>query len=174
MGNNSIRVSTPFGNAQDIGTQFEVKVTPLTWRVQVRDGAVKMVDGTDQFLIAAGERIEISQNIATSKNAIKKSKVDSHDESWSWTQSISTPFKLEGETLEHYLNWVSRETGDEIRYSSEKVKSDARSTKLHGSLLHPALIGLTPIESVPKILVATDFIANLSTHGVIFVDKKTN
>ncbi|MFT7688314.1 MAG: ferric-dicitrate binding protein FerR (iron transport regulator) [Candidatus Azotimanducaceae bacterium] len=174
LSNNTIRVSTPFGNAQDIGTQFEVKVTPDRWRVQVRAGSVEMVDGNDQFLLAAGERIEINQDSTSTLNTVKKSTITSHDASWSWTQSISTPFELQGETLDHYLTWVSRETGDAIKYRSAETESAAKQTTLSGSLQDGAFKGLTAIESVPKVLQTTSFTATISTDGIIFVDKKSN
>jgi ferric-dicitrate binding protein FerR (iron transport regulator) len=41
-GYNSLRITTPFGEAEDIGTQFSVEVAPNRWQVQVREGLVQM------------------------------------------------------------------------------------------------------------------------------------
>jgi len=142
---NSIWITTPFGQARDIGTQFAVRVMPDNWQIQVREGSVEINHG--DIVALAGDRILISES-----NIVRKSTIDPDDMSWDWTQEVVATFHLEGATLSTYLNWVSRETGKPLEYRSEVARKQATSTMLHGSIE-----GLKPLESLPVVISTTDF-----------------
>jgi ferric-dicitrate binding protein FerR (iron transport regulator) len=135
----SIVVTTPFGAARDIGTEFEVRVQPNQWRVQVREGLVAVetvavesaaVDHQNSQQIAkAGERLVIAQDQTTQRQSVSAS-----DQSWQWTHRVHEPFNLEGASLSQYLSWWSDETGRSIAFSNDGDKAAASSTILHGSL----------------------------------------
>jgi hypothetical protein len=142
---NSIRVTTPFGRARDIGTQFSVSVMPNSWRVQVREGSVEINRG--DAIAFAGEQVLIRQD-----NTTQKSAVGADDESWQWTQEVAATFALEGATLSAFLRWVSRETGKPLEYQSQLAKTRATATILHGSIKR-----LKPLESLSVVLSTTNF-----------------
>ncbi|HIK70559.1 MAG: FecR family protein [bacterium] len=156
---NSIVVTTPFGHARDIGTQFSVRVLRSNWQVQVREGSVEINHG--DVVAFAGERILMAENASVQKSAI-----DTDDESWAWTQKVSVTFDLEGAALSSYLDWVSRETGKTLKYRSEVARNQAKRTMLHGSIK-----GLKPLESLRIVLATTDFYVVTVESGSFVVDR---
>ncbi|MBL4681480.1 MAG: FecR domain-containing protein [Pseudomonadales bacterium] len=156
-----ISIRTPFGQAVDIGTQFLVQVTPQQWRVQVRDGKVEMKDDNEVFLLESGYRLEISES-----DTVTKSPIESHDDSWQWIKNVSAPFQLEGATLDHYLEWISKESGKKIKYRSESAHEAASKTILHGSATN-----LASMDTLSNIISTTDFIIIESTQSSIVIDR---
>jgi ferric-dicitrate binding protein FerR (iron transport regulator) len=159
---NSLRVTTPFGEAEDIGTQFAVRVAPDGWQVQVRDGLVKMSDDGLQRQVNAGDRVVIDQ-----RNDVTVSQVASDDTSWAWIAAVSPEFLIEGASLQAYVGWLSRETGKTVVFSSAQVSESARGTILHGSI-----DGLLPMESLSVVLAATDFYLIDSEPGKLVIDRQ--
>ena len=159
---NSLRVTTPFGEAEDIGTQFAVRVAPDGWQVQVRDGLVKMSDDGLQRQVNAGDRVVIDQ-----RNDVTVSQVASDDTSWAWIAAVSPEFLIEGASLQAYVDWLSRETGKTVVFSSAQVSESASSTILHGSI-----DGLLPMESLSAVLAATDFHLIDSEAGKLVIDRQ--
>jgi ferric-dicitrate binding protein FerR (iron transport regulator) len=157
----TIVVTTRYGRALDLGTRFEVRVDADAWRVQVRDGAVRMVAADAQNVARAGERISIG-----SDGVVETSLVAKDDVSWAWTQAAAAPFDIEGATLEEYLSWVSLETGETLSFRHDIAEREAKRTILHGSIN-----GLTPRESLSAVLSTTDFRLLESGAGTILVDK---
>lgn len=157
----TVTVTTRYGRALDLGTRFEVRVDADAWRVQVRDGAVRMVAADSQNVARAGQRVSIS-----SDGVVEKSLVAKDDISWAWTQAAAAPFDIEGATLEEYLTWVSLETGETLSFRHDIAEREAKRTILHGSIN-----GLTPRESLSAVLSTTDFRLLESGAGTILVDK---
>jgi ferric-dicitrate binding protein FerR (iron transport regulator) len=161
-GYNSLRITTPFGEAEDIGTQFSVEVAPNRWQVQVREGLVQMSGEGLQHQVNAGDRVEIDIS-----NDVTISHVDADDASWSWIAALSSEFSIEGASLQAYLDWLSRETGKTVVFASAKVSESASSTILHGSI-----DGLLPMESLSAVLAATDFQRVDSEPGKLMIDRQ--
>jgi len=159
---NALRVITPFGEAEDIGTQFAVRVARDGWQVQVRDGLVKMSDDGLQRQVDAGDRVVINLS-----NDVTVSQVASDDTSWAWIAAVSPEFLIEGASLQAYVDWLSRETGKTVVFSSARVSESARGTILHGSI-----DGLLPMESLSAVLAATDFHLIDSEAGKLVIDRQ--
>ena len=159
---NSLRVSTPFGEAEDIGTQFAVQVAPSGWQVQVREGLVHMSGDGLQQQVNAGDRVEVDEN-----NDVTVSQVNADDASWSWIAAVSPEFLIEGAGLQTYLDWLSRETGKTVVFASAKASESASGTILHGSI-----DGLLPMESLSAVLAATDFQLVGTEAGKLVIDRR--
>lgn len=156
-----INVRTPFGQAVDIGTQFEVKVSPQHWQVQVRDGQVEMKDDTEVFLLDSGYRLQISEN-----DTVNRSTIDSDDDSWQWINNVSTPFKLEGATVSRYLEWFSKESGKKIEYQSESARVAANKTILGGPT-----VDIATMTSLSSVISTTDFTIIEGDQSNIIIDR---
>lgn len=141
-----IDIRTSFGVAQEIGTRFEVRTSPTSWRVQVRDGKVRVKDDAIDELATAGQRIDIRDD-----DTVTFANIPSNDPSWSWAERAATPFPIEGATLQQYLSWVSRETGNLIVFENTETEAAAMRTVLHGSIE-----GLSPQESLDVVLATTN------------------
>jgi len=143
----SLVVNTEFGAARDIGTEFEVRVSPDYWRVQVRDGLVNI--NADEFntTAQAGERLVIARDQSVEREALSAS-----DTSWQWTHRVHQPIAIEGASLSAYLAWWSDETGRRIVFKNNEDEIAATRTILHGSMNN-----LTVDDSLEVVLSTTDF-----------------
>ncbi len=158
---NEITVNTPFGQARDIGTRFEVRLTEASWRVQVRDGAVEIQDDGIREVANAGGRLTISQN-----NLVQRETVSSQDPSWQWAGIAAVPFHIEGASLHDYLGWVAHETGATLNFSNDSVEAQAKRTILHGSIN-----GLSPRDSLVAVLATTDFRTGPADADVLLIER---
>ncbi|MFT7247107.1 MAG: ferric-dicitrate binding protein FerR (iron transport regulator) [Candidatus Azotimanducaceae bacterium] len=143
----SITVTTAFGRARDIGTEFEVRVTANDWRVQVREGLVAINDGQLSETATAGQRLSIAQD-----QTFQRTLISSADTSWQWTNKVHQPFVIEGAKLSDYLSWWSDETGRQVIFKNTDDALVAASTILHGSMHN-----LTVADSLAVVLSTTRF-----------------
>ena len=143
----SLTINTEFGSARDIGTEFEVRVNPDHWRVQVREGLVNIND--QQFIATAkaGERLVIAKD-----QTIEREPLSPSDSSWQWTHQVHQPFAIEGASLSAYLAWWSDETGRRIIFKNDEDQLAAGRTILHGSMKD-----LSVADSLLVVLSTTDF-----------------
>ncbi|MFT4713041.1 MAG: hypothetical protein ACI8W1_001522 [Candidatus Azotimanducaceae bacterium] len=160
-GGNHLWVNTPFGKTRDIGTQYEVRLLKDSWLVQVREGRVDIAAEGKKWAAQAGERLQIFDN-----NTVSKTQLKSYDDSWHWTQNVGKGFDLDGQTLDSYLHWLERETGNLTSYQSDEIQADAKVTILHGTIE-----GLAPFESLSAVLATTNFRLVNSEPGAIVVGK---
>ena len=155
------QVSTRFGTATDIGTQFLVTSSESGWSVQVREGEVHLVDGGHARRLQPGVRIEIAQNDEAVESAIPAD----HD-SWAWTESVRPGFDIDGRPVDDYLRWVARETGRELRYASPAARATATESRLSGTIAN-----MTATDSLQQVLPATDLRLITTDDGVIMVES---
>ena len=163
-GNNPVGeflVKTIYGTATDIGTQFAVTTSQDGWHVQVREGSVVVQDEEFKTTINDGIQISISDN-----GEFVTSDVTSNDPSWQWAEKVTPLFEIEGQSVERYLDWFSRETGKQVTFRSELARSAARSTILHGSIG-----GFQPGESLGIVMSTTDFKLIEENAGSVLIGK---
>jgi len=79
-----IRVATPFGIVRDVGTRFEVRVTPDAARVRVRDGVVMVAS----HRAARGEALNVTAGNVTTE------RIATWGGDWDWTMDLAPPFAL--------------------------------------------------------------------------------
>jgi hypothetical protein len=128
----TIEVRTPLGTAQDVGTQFTVRLLGTagsTLLVRVRDGAVRTEQSGQTFLTAAGQELILHRDGMAESHAAAP-----HGPEWQWVLATSARFAIEGRTLEEFLAWSSRETGWRIVFADEELARSARTIVLHGGI----------------------------------------
>lgn len=131
-GGASIRVTTPLGVVTDVGTQFEVRLVEEdrgAVRVSVREGLVRIEGEETSGTAEAGVQLTLF-----AQGTFARADFAPHDPAWEWVVDLAPPFELEGRTLTEFLEWVTRETGREIRYADPKLEEVAQSIVLHGSM----------------------------------------
>lgn len=158
----SFRVVTNFGIAEDIGTQFSVATSAAGWQIQVREGLVQVKDDATQVQLTESDRLNI-----TATNRVSQSTLPAHHESWQWVENSRPVYDIEGESVDEYLQWVARETGRDLQYMSNVARESAKTTLLHGSIT-----GMTASKSVQTVLPATNFELMPSRENVIIVNKR--
>ncbi len=141
-GTTSLEIRTALGVVRDVGTKFEVRLTPVALRVRVRDGAVQVRRDQQQHDARPGDELLLDASGAVARRTIP---VDGPD--WAWTRGAPTPFELEGRSLREFLQWVASENGWQLQFADSAVEDKARTTTLHGSIR-----GLTPEQALAAVL----------------------
>jgi ferric-dicitrate binding protein FerR (iron transport regulator) len=136
-----IEISTAFGVVRDIGTQFLVRLgegdAELT--VRVREGEVRFEGRSAGAAARAGQELTLYGD----SNAVEVGAVEPYGDAWRWIEVVTPTMDIEGASLSDYLDWVSRETGRELRYADGALARSARTIILSGSIEN-----LTPEESL--------------------------
>jgi ferric-dicitrate binding protein FerR (iron transport regulator) len=123
-----LEVRTPLGALRDVGTQFEVRVTPLSLRVRVRTGIVEIRREAKVTTAAAGTEAMVT----TEGIAIRQ--VAAFGSDWSWMTEIAPACAIEGRPLRAFLQYLAVEEGWTLRYADATVTETASRTILHGSV----------------------------------------
>jgi hypothetical protein len=118
-----IRLQTPFGLVRDIGTRFEVRLTPASARIRVRNGEVVFMNQHAH----RGEQLDVVNG------EVKTSRTATWGDEWDWAMELAPPFELEGAHVTQFLAWVSGETGLDVIYDSPATAHRAEATTMHGS-----------------------------------------
>jgi hypothetical protein len=144
-GARSLEVRTTVGVVRDVGTRFEVRLSPTALRVRVRDGAVRLSQSGESHDALAGDELTLDGSGSVARRTIQTFGVE-----WGWATALAPPFDLEGRTLREFLDWIAGENGWHLRYADAAAEEKARTTTLHGSIL-----GLTPEEALAAVLPAS-------------------
>ena len=141
-GTTALEVRTPLGVVRDVGTKFEVRLTPAALRVRVREGAVQVRRDQQQHDARPGDEIVLAATGAVTRRTVL---VDGPE--WRWTTGAALPFELEGRSLREFLDWIVSENGWQLAFADTAVEDKARATTLHGSIQ-----GLTPEQALAAVL----------------------
>jgi ferric-dicitrate binding protein FerR (iron transport regulator) len=140
----AVSVHTPMGLVRETGTQFEVRVEKAILRVRVREGSVHLDGSAGSHEAGRGEELQVEGPRFSRRPAPLQGAT------WDWVQGIAPEFDLEGRSLSGFLDWVSRETGRNIRYADDRTARAAAAHRLHGSVE-----GLTPEQALEAVLPAS-------------------
>ncbi|BCD96359.1 FecR family protein [Marinagarivorans cellulosilyticus] len=166
--NTSILVSTPLGDIVDIGTQYEVTVTPNALDVAMRDGKTKIT--TAAKTVYASVANGLGEVLHIVKNApIERHKIATTDQHWQWTHKTMADFNLHNASVYDLLNWASRVTGKDIVYASPATQRQAEETHLSGGNLSPNTIS----EQLPNILKTTTLTLEERRGAFIISEEST-
>ena len=144
----AIRIHTREGEVREVGTQFQVRVAPASVQVSVRSGEIVLVREQGSHSAAAGVGLDVEGG------AVRSRPVAPFGVAWSWIESATPAYALDGRRLEDLLGWAARETGLSIRFEDEVLARSAAGITLHGSTE-----GLTPREALDAVLPAAGLTA---------------
>jgi ferric-dicitrate binding protein FerR (iron transport regulator) len=140
-----LTIRTDAGSVRHVGTQYEVRTHADDMVVSVREGRVMIANAAGTSSGVAGERIRV-----TPRGQIVRSTVAPHDPGWQWAARTAPQFDINEHTLAVFLDWVARETGRKVVYSSNAAQSAANALKLRGSIA-----GLDPDTALSAVLSTT-------------------
>ncbi|MEW6337447.1 MAG: FecR family protein [Acidobacteriota bacterium] len=135
-------VRTAFGEARDVGTQFETRLEGAALTVSVREGAVELTRGGERVTVDSGFAVTVAPGRAAERRPIA-----AWAEEWSWTQRLAPHFEVEGRSAGELVAWVERECGKVAVYADAPAAARAREAVLHGDL-----VGSTPLETLATVL----------------------
>ena len=141
-GGDSVAVRTAFGEARDIGTQFEARLAGDALTVGVREGVVLVSGAGERLMVESGDAVTVAPGRAPERRPIA-----AWGQEWEWTQAVAPLLDIEGRTAREFLAWVARESGIEVSYADARAERAAREAVLHGRLVGP-----TPLESLAVVL----------------------
>lgn len=147
QGGRAVTVETPWGEVEERGTQFEVRLLEARLpgqavRVRVREGAVELAAADRSWQAGAGAEL-----LLTAGGELTRGVVPFHGRPWQWVQEIAPTFEIEGRTLGEFLAWVARETGWQVRWREAAKAPQAIANVLHGSVE-----GLPPEQALAAVL----------------------
>jgi ferric-dicitrate binding protein FerR (iron transport regulator) len=160
-GEASLEVRTDIGVVRDIGTKFEVRLTPAGLRVRVREGAVQVRRDRQQHDAHTGDEITLD----ASGSAIRRTIRVDDDADWTWATGARSPFEIEGRSLREFLDWIAEENGWQLLYADSAVEDKARTTTLHGSIQ-----GLTAEQALAAVL-PTSGLEHRLERGVLSIQR---
>ncbi len=140
----AVEVRTTLGVVRDIGTQFEVRLTPESGgdpalRVRVREGSIMLEQDGASHHAAAGEQLQ------TSGGTVERGASPSHGPEWDWVLDTAPAPEIAGKPLADFLAWVSREGGWTVRFADQETARIAAATVLHGDVKN---LGVTEASSM--------------------------
>lgn len=138
----TLRIQTPLGTIQEIGTRYEVRLRQGSVRVRVREGLVILDDGSRSHQIqAAGELTIDEMGVATMQE------IATEGAEWNWIAELSSMPDLKGLSAREFLEWVARERNWRLVFATENLSRSASEIVLGGSA-----DGLTLEESLDAVL----------------------
>lgn len=141
-----LTIETPAGSVRHVGTQYEVRTHANTVQVSVREGRVVVTaaNGSNN----TGEAGQVLRLHASGE--LTRSTLATTDPQWQWTLEAAPVFDIENQSLPAFLEWIARETGRRIVYSSPQAEAAAAEVKLRGSI-----VGLDPDSALAAVLSTT-------------------
>jgi ferric-dicitrate binding protein FerR (iron transport regulator) len=155
-------VETAFGRVRDIGTQFAVAADSASLDISVREGRVELTRETETQAARMGERLTLVDGQGASI-----SRLDTHDPYWNWIADLTPAFDMTNKSLLDFLKWAARETGRELRFTTDESRMFAMRTDVYGSV-----DGLTPDEALAAILSTTSLDYRIERDKVV-LDRRT-
>ncbi|MET0532959.1 MAG: FecR family protein, partial [Steroidobacter sp.] len=126
----SLTITTSAGSVRHIGTQYEVRAHADSVQVSVREGRVVVtsINGSNDTG-EAGQVLHLSASGELTRRTLAVT-----DPHWLWTLQAAPVFDIDDQTLATFLQWIARETGRHVVYSSPKAEAAAAEVKLRGSI----------------------------------------
>lgn len=126
----ALTISTPVGSVRHLGTQYEVRTRADSVQVSVREGRVLVTSPNGSNNTGeAGQMLRMNAS-----GEVTRSALPSTDPQWQWTLAAAPTFDIDNQTLSAFLQWIARETGRRVVYSSPQAAAAAAEVKLRGSI----------------------------------------
>lgn len=143
----SLTVNTLAGSVQHLGTQYEVRTQADAMLVSVREGRVRVTNSAGSNTGEAGQVLRLSKD-----GELTRSMLSATDPRWQWTLQAAPAFDIENQSLAAFLQWIARETGRHVVYSTPQAEAAAADVKLRGSIA-----GLDADAALVAVLSTTHF-----------------
>jgi len=142
-----VTITTASGTATDIGTQFSVSYAQDLMSVAVREGRVDLSDKLRSYSAVRGQKVSLRSGQTAQIDPVEIAGTE-----WDWAVALAPDFDLEQHSVLDFLKWAARETGLELVFDDDQVRSAARTARSHGSIS-----GLSPLQAVEAVLATTQF-----------------
>lgn len=138
-------VTTAFGRARDVGTQFQVRLDDDVLTVGVREGQVEVTRPDREALAIDSGRVV---DLGLDGGQVERD-AGYDDPIWEWVGTVAPEFDLNGATLEQYLTWYAGQRGVNLVWADAGSEQRAKRIKVYGSIAGTSLEG--GFEAVKRI-----------------------
>ncbi|MFC4310831.1 FecR domain-containing protein [Steroidobacter flavus] len=128
-GANTLTVDTKAGSVQHLGTQYEVRAHADAMVVSVREGRVRVTSSNSSSTGEAGQVLRL-----TTAGELTRGALTATDPHWDWAEQAAPDFDIDNQSLALFLQWIARETGRHLVYSTPQAQAAAQAVKLRGSI----------------------------------------
>ncbi len=143
-GNAKLTIRTDAGTVRHYGTQFITQIDGDELRVLVREGRVSFEGARVEKIASVGQKLTVARNGQPTVDAIELTGGD-----WQWIEKTSPSFTLDNRPIIEFLTWVSRETGQPLRFDSRLAEQVVNTKELRGVVeMEPRLALRTYMHSV--------------------------
>ena len=125
--NAKLTIRTDAGTVRHYGTQFITQIDGDELRVSVREGRVSIEGARVNETASVGEKLTVTRNGQATIDAIELTGGD-----WQWIEKTSPSFTLDNRPIIEFLTWVSRETGQPLRFDSRLAEQVVNTKELRG------------------------------------------
>jgi ferric-dicitrate binding protein FerR (iron transport regulator) len=115
--------------------------------VSVREGRVRVTSPTSSNMGEAGQVLRL-----TTAGELSRSALPATDPHWDWALQAAPDFDIDNQSLATFLQWIARETGRQLVYSTPQAEATAGTVKLRGSIA-----GLDADVALNTVLATTQF-----------------
>jgi len=147
-----LRIRTDYGVVRHLGTQYMTEVAADELLVSVREGLVS-IDGK--------ARAVRGQQFAISRSGVLSTSDTNGVDDWEWVEKSTPAVNLDDQPVHRALEWVSRESGRSIRYTSAAAEALARTKRLRGNF------DLEPSRALEIFMMTVDL--NARTEGEVIL-----
>jgi hypothetical protein len=141
----AMRVLTPAGTIEHLGTEFEVRSDERDVRVRVREGRIRLRSNSRDVVADAGTEL-----LATPDGRVSQRSVATYGRDWLWITAVAPDYEIDGQSLLNFLQWVSRELGRQLEFADPQTGQIAARTILHGNVR-----GREPLDALANVLSTT-------------------
>jgi ferric-dicitrate binding protein FerR (iron transport regulator) len=124
-----IEVRSRFASLHEFGTQYMVRLTDASLDISVREGAVRVAQGSTSITAFAGEMLRLDEAGRTLKIPVAH-----YGEPWAWVTQLASMPVIEGLSLSEFLVWLTREQGWQLEFATPELAVKASNIELHGSV----------------------------------------
>ena len=129
--------------------------------VSVREGRIE-VEGTYHTGSAkAGERLSLAGS-----NRPSITNISSYGDEWQWVESMAPAIGIKDPTIDQFVNWVAREAGFEVHFTSDAVEQFAEDKTMY--IPDPQMI---PREALRILMPTTDLVAIVNNGKIIISER---
>jgi ferric-dicitrate binding protein FerR (iron transport regulator) len=126
-GKAKLTIRTDAGSVRHYGTQFITQADGDELSVMVREGRVSIEGLHVNKTATAGQKLTVTRDGQTSVHDVELTGGD-----WQWIEKTSPSFTLDNRPIIEFLTWVSRETGQPLKFESLAAEKVAREKGLYG------------------------------------------
>jgi hypothetical protein len=155
-----LRIETPYGMAEHLGTQFLVTANADQVNVLVREGVVNFNIEDEALRVASNAKLSI-----TKADVLLEEQGLVDQQAWKWVASISPRIAVDAHSTYEVLTWAAREQGLTVRYRQPEARLFAKTDRLMG------LGAIDPQQALSMISQITDLQYEVSGDNLL-VDLK--